>query len=169
MEQFNALLIEQIKNLRCYANSLTRNTEHADDLVQDCLEKAVDRQHQWQSGTNLRAWLFTILHNLHVSKIRRINNGPSFVTMEEDEIIDSASSEEENSMNLRDLESAMAALTHEQREIIHLVCVEDMKYEDVADILEIPVGTVMSRLSRARERLRQLMFCHDAPRIRRVK
>jgi len=169
MKQFNLLLVEQIQNLRCYARSLTRNVDRADDLVQDCLVKAVDRHEQWQTGTNLRAWLFTILHNLYVSNIRRLNNGPKFVMMDDVEMTEFVSSDNDYSLQMRDLDNAMAELTAEQREIIHLVCVEELKYEDVADVLNIPVGTVMSRLYRARERLRQLMFGDDMPKIRSVK
>lgn len=171
------MIVGLIPQLRSYARALTHDKDRADDLLQDCLQRALERLHQWEPGSNMRAWLFTIMHNLHASYAKRFNNGPQFINM--DQPIDSISrnvdcvNAEEPSSQLQDLEQALSQLSAEHREIIHLVCVEDMKYEEVARILNIAVGTVMSRLYRAREQLRTLMYGDDkgdsSPGLRRVK
>ena len=160
---------EQIPRLRCYARVLTRDRERADELVQDCLERALSRLHRWRAGSDLRAWLFSIMHNLHVNQLRRHRNGPDFVPLEDEDCAAGTPTVTESSLDVHGLEAALAALPDEQREIIQMVCLEEMKYEDVAKILAIPLGTVMSRLHRGRERLRASMSGNSKPHLRRIK
>ena len=157
MTDFARLVEREIPRLRRYARALTRDTTRADDLVQSSLVRAITKQHLWQAGTDLRAWLFTILHNLHVNDVRRGVREGAAIPVEE---VASALTVDANagpSLQLRDLERALARLPDEQRQVILLVGLEDMRYEEAATILDIPIGTVRSRLSRARETLRVLM------------
>src|SRR5438309_9210195 len=156
MGDFGKLLEEQIPRLRRYARALTRNAPTADDLVQECLSRTVAKQHLWQPGTDLRAWLFTILHNQHVNDVRRSVREASSIELSEAPQL-TVKSNAIASLELRDLETALGKLQPEQREVILLVGLEGMAYEEVAAVLEIPVGTVRSRLSRGRDQLRLLM------------
>ena len=156
MNDFAQLLEAEIPRLRRYARALTRDATRADDLVQSCLARAIAKQHLWQPDTNLRAWLFTILHNQHVNDVRRsVREG---VTIDIDEVKTlTVQSRAEPSLQLRDLELAIGKLSLEQRQVILLVSLEGMQYEEVANVLGVPIGTVRSRLSRGRELLRKLM------------
>ena len=144
-----------IPRLRRYARALTRNEVAADDLVQDCLVRALAKQHLWQEGTDLRAWLFTILHNQHVNQVRQAVREKEAVAIRESEASHAPS--QGHTLELRDLDRALAKLPGEQRTVILLVGLEGMRYEAVAEIIGVPVGTVRSRLSRGREALRRLM------------
>ena len=157
MDDFARLLAAEIPRLRRYARALTRDTVRADDLVQGCLVRALAKRHLWQVGTNLRAWLFTILHNQHVTAIRRVMREGIDVSVEDVAATLTVEPTAGAAMLLHDLERAIAALPEEQRQVILLIGLEGMRYEDVARILAIPVGTVRSRLSRGRELLRKLM------------
>ena len=157
MSDFAHLLEAEIPRLRRYARALTRDASRADDLVQSCLVRAVAKKHLWQVGTDLRAWLFTILHNQHVNDVRRAVREGVSVAVEDVAPILTIQSNVFASLQLRDLDRAIAALPEEQRQVILLVGLEGMRYEDVAAILDIPIGTVRSRLSRGREMLRKLM------------
>jgi RNA polymerase sigma-70 factor (ECF subfamily) len=157
MSDFARLLEAEIPRLRRYARALTRDAVRADDLVQSCLVRAVAKKHLWQVGTDLRAWLFTILHNQHVNDVRRAVREGVSVSVEDVAPMLTIQSNAAASLQLRDLERAIAALPEEQRQVILLVGLEGMRYEDVATILDIPIGTVRSRLSRGREMLRRLM------------
>ena len=147
--------------LRRYARALTRDVTRADDLVQSCLTRAVAKQHLWQPGTDLRAWLFTILHNQHVNEVRRSVREGVNVAVEDMAPVLTVQSNAYASLQLRDLEAAIASLPQEQRQVILLVGLEGMRYEEVAVILDVPVGTVRSRLSRGRDQLRRLMEMDD--------
>jgi RNA polymerase sigma-70 factor (ECF subfamily) len=157
MSEFGRLLEPQIPRLRRYARALTRDSVRADDLVQNCLLRALAKQHLWQVGTNLRAWLFTLLHNQYVSDVRRSQREGFGIAVEETATLLTVQPEAAAALQLRDLERALAALPAEQRAVILLVGIEGMRYEEVATILGIPVGTVRSRLSRGRDTLRRLM------------
>jgi len=161
------LLATQIPRLRRYARALTRNAQAADDLVQDCLERAWCKAHHWEPGTDLRAWLFTLMHNLHINALRR--NRPDTEPMEHTDYQDPRPPAQDAALNLRDLEQGLAQLTPEQREVLLLVCLEEMSYEQVAAVVGVPIGTVMSRLHRARERLRGWMAGEQRPALRRIK
>jgi RNA polymerase sigma-70 factor (ECF subfamily) len=170
MDRFGDMLIAEVPRLRRYARALTRNVSHADDLVQDCLERAWSRAHRWRQDSDLRAWLFTIMHNLHVNAVRRQHRRPELVPLEDDEPAASTAPQQEDGLMLRDLQTALAALPDEQREVLLLVALEGMSYEEVAAILDLPLGTVMSRLYRARERMRRSVIADPAvPSLRRVK
>jgi len=152
-------LVELIPRLRRYARALVGDRASADDLVQDTLERAWAKLHLYRSGTDLRAWLFTVMHNVHVNKVRatRVTD-----TLDDDlpELAQRAS--QGDALLVRDLDRAIARLPAEQRAVLLLVTLEEMSYEDVARALGIPIGTVMSRLSRAREKLRMMMLGQGA-------
>ena len=152
-------LVELIPRLRRYARALVGDRAAADDLVQDTLERAWAKLHLYRRGTDLRAWLFTVMHNVHVNKVRatRVTD-----TLEEElpELAQRAS--QGDALLVRDLDRAIAHLPSEQRAVLLLVTLEEMSYEEVARALGIPIGTVMSRLSRAREKLRMLMLGQGA-------
>jgi RNA polymerase sigma factor (sigma-70 family) len=144
-----------IPALRRYARALVRNRATADDLVQDCLERAVRRWHQHRDG-EVRAWLFAILHNLAVDQFRKTAARGRHVAIDEtgeDNFGEAAA--QEHRLMYQDVLNKLARLPEEQRTVLLLVAVEDLSYADAAKVLNIPVGTVMSRLSRARERLQQ--------------
>ena len=147
----------EIPRLRRYARALTRDVAAADDLVQDCLARALAKLHLWQEGTDLRAWLFTILHNQYVNQVRRAVREGMAVGLSETEPMLTQAPNQGKRLELRDLERALAEVPAEQRAVVLLVGLEGMRYEDVAEMLGIPVGTVRSRLSRGRDALRRLM------------
>jgi len=147
----------EIPRLRRYARALTRDTAVTDDLVQDCLTRALGKLHLWQEGTDLRAWLFTILHNQYVNQVRRAIREGAPVGLSETEPMLTQAPHQGKRLQLRDLDRALARLPGEQRSVILLVGLEGMRYEEVAAVLDVPIGTVRSRLSRGRETLRRLM------------
>src|SRR5580693_8086358 len=147
----------EIPRLRRYARALTRDVVSADDLVQDCLTRALGKLHLWQEGSDLRAWLFTILHNQYVNHVRRAVREGAAVGLSDTEPLLTSAPNQGKRLELRDLERAIAKLPEEQRSVLLLVGLEGMRYEEVAVVLDVPVGTIRSRLSRGREMLRQLM------------
>jgi RNA polymerase sigma-70 factor, ECF subfamily len=147
----------EIPRLRRYARALTRDVAAADDLVQDCLTRALGKLHLWEKGTDLRAWLFTILHNQYVNYVRRSVREGAAVGLNDGEPLLTRAAHQGQRLELRDLERAIAKLPEEQRAAILLVGLEGMRYEEVAAVLDVPVGTVRSRLSRGREALRKLV------------
>jgi len=151
----------EIPRLRRYAHALTHSAARADDLVQSCLVRAIAKQHLWQEGTDLRAWLFTILHNQHVNEVRRASRGGTEIPVEELAAVLHIKENAIDALELRDLHRALQCLPESQRQVILLVGLEGMSYEHVAQMLNIPIGTVRSRLSRGREMLRQLMSEHN--------
>ena len=148
-------LVELIPRLRRYARALVGERSSADDLVQDTLERAWAKLHLYRRGTDLRAWLFTVMHNVHVNRVRATRvNDPL-----EDEMPELAQrGTQPDALLVRDLDRAIARLPADQRAVLLLVTLEEMSYEEVARTLGIPIGTVMSRLSRAREKLRAMML-----------
>src|ERR1700730_9171815 len=157
MSEFHRLVEQQIPRLRRYAQALTRNRERADDLVQDTLSRALIKEQFWQPGTNLRAWLFTIMHNQNVNSVRRDIRESGVVDMEQVSAPLTATTDPAASRKMFELERALAQLPLDQRQVILLVGLEGMSYEDAAGILSVPVGTVRSRLSRGRDILRKLL------------
>ena len=146
----------EIPRLRRYARALTHDAVAADDLVQDCLARALGKLHLWQEGTDLRAWLFTILHHQYVNYIRRAACEGAAVRLTEREPMLARAPQQGKRLELRDLERAFAKLPRTQRSAILLVALEGMRYDEVAAVLDVPVGTIRSRLSRGREALRRL-------------
>ncbi len=167
MKKFESELVEQIPRLRRYARALTGTTHGADDLVQDTLERALQKQQLWHRGSRLRPWLFTIMHNLFINQVRRTSSQP--VTQDLDENIRDNGSSPESQWSFQHLQTSIATLPDEQKQVFLLVSLEGFAYEEVAKIMDIPVGTVMSRLSRARDRLRQLLSEQQQTRLRRIK
>ncbi|MGH8519479.1 MAG: RNA polymerase sigma factor [Panacagrimonas sp.] len=148
-------LVELIPRLRRYARALVGDRAAADDLVQDTLERAWAKLHLYRRGTDLRAWLFTVMHNVHVNKVRATRATDPL----EDEMPELAQrAPQGDALLVRDLDRAITRLPAEQRAVLLLVTLEEMSYEEVARTLGIPIGTVMSRLSRAREKLRAMMI-----------
>jgi len=150
------LIVPYIPNLRRYARALVGDRHGADDLVQDTLERAVRKFHLWRPG-DLRAWLFSIMHNVFVNQLKARRITPD---VEADDSLVAPSSSVSPS-DLADLERALGRVAPEQREVLLLVGLEEMSYAEVSRALGIPMGTVMSRLSRGRERLRRLMGVED--------
>lgn len=146
-----------IPQLRRYARALARDAATADDLVQDCLARAIARTHLWQEGTNLRAWLFTILHNQYVNQVRRTAREGTTVEISDAEPLLAVEAIQDHQLELRDLDRALAKLPDKQRIPILLVGLEGMDYQATAALLGIPVGTVRSRISRGRDALRGLI------------
>lgn len=148
-------LIACLPRLRRYARALIGDRSGADDLVQDTMERGWKKLSSWQHGSDMRAWLFGIMHNLHIDQLRR--------TVIQTEMLDentpepAARATPSDGLEMRDLESALRTLPAEQREILLLVALEEMSYDEVAITLGLPLGTVMSRLSRARQKLRAQM------------
>ena len=147
-------VIEQLPALRRYARVLTGDAWAADDLVQDTLERACSKWLLWRTESDLRAWLFTMMHNLYLNQRRAL---PALPTLDLDEVQDRLPGTPSRTDDALDLERCLQRLPTDQRAVLLLVAMEDMSYEDTARILDIPVGTAMSRLSRARTRLRVLM------------
>lgn len=169
LEPFSKQLIENIPHLRRYARVLTRDNQQTEDLVQDCLDRAWSRMSQWQADTNLRAWLFTIMHNLHVNTLRRNSRQVEWEYLDGKDLVDTRQTDQEGAMDLRDLEKALNRLSADQREVLILVCVEGLSYAQVSEVLNVPTGTIMSRLHRAREEMRRWLHGDEIPKLRRVK
>ena len=147
-------IVGLIPRLRRYARALAGDRSAAEDLVQDTLERAWSKFHLYRRGTDLRAWLFTVMHNVYINQLRAARHGAPL----EDEMPELARPARDIDMLvLRDLDAAIRRLPAEQREVLLLVALEDVSYEQAARTLEIPIGTVMSRLARAREKLRVML------------
>lgn len=149
-------VIGQLGALRRYARVLVRNADQAEDLVHDALVKAYERKSTFRSGGNLRTWLMSIVHNTHVDALRRNRSG---ARRDEQlaEVTDLVQAPvQDYAVRLAEVRRAFDTLPEEQREALYLVAVDDLSYQEAADTLGIPVGTLMSRISRARARLRAL-------------
>jgi RNA polymerase sigma-70 factor (ECF subfamily) len=149
-------IVAVIPRLERYARVLTRDVTAADDLVQDCLARALEKIHMWQPGTDLRAWLFTILYRQYISHARRDARRREGGELPESHRSLALSANQTARLELRDLESALAKLPEEQRTVILLVGLEGMAYDEAASVVKIPVGTVRSRVARGRESLREM-------------
>jgi RNA polymerase sigma-70 factor (ECF subfamily) len=158
------LLAEQIPSLRRYARALTGNAWAADDLVQDTLERACSKWRLWLVGSDLRAWLFSIMHNIFASQLRRSPPPHGVVPLDEaaQELHGGVDPGRDLGTGL-DLQRCLMQLPEDQRIVLLLVTLEDFSYAEVAKVLGVPAGTVMSRLSRARIRLRELMDGASVP------
>ena len=168
-------LFEQLPHLLRYAKALTRNNDLAEDLVQDCLERAWVKKLMWNSQRRIRPWLFTIMHNLYVNQIKKqtisttsVENYDSIDTLLT-VTADNRNLDNSSLLRLRDLESALGKLSPEYREIILLAGLENLTYKEISKVTALPLGTVMSRLSRAREKLRTLMEGDDSNKVVRLR
>lgn len=164
-----AIRIDQlIPRLRRYARALTGERNAADDLVQDTLERAWAKLHLFRAGSDLRAWLFTIMHNVHVNQVRA---RAATATLPLDDGMPDAPvrASQADMLEVRDIDSALRRLPVEQRAVLLLVALEHMSYQETANTLGIPIGTVMSRLARARERLRIMLDADGSAPLKVVK
>jgi RNA polymerase sigma-70 factor (ECF subfamily) len=153
-------IVDQIPALRRYARALTGDAWAADDLVQDTLERACNKWRLWAVGSDLRAWLFTVMHNLFVNQLRQPSRLAAGRMVDIDELGHELQAPNVNLGVAVDLQRCLLRLPADQREVLLLVTMEDLSYAAVASITGVPIGTVMSRLSRARSRMQELM---DAP------
>jgi RNA polymerase sigma-70 factor (ECF subfamily) len=135
---------------------LTRDVVAADDLVQECLVRALGKINLWEPGSDLRAWLFTILHNQHVSLARRDARQRARIELQADILSASRPPDQAVRLEVRDLERAIGKLPEEQRSAVLLVGLDGMQYDEAASIVNLPVGTVRSRVARGRETLRTI-------------
>ena len=153
-------LAEHVTGLRRYAFALTGGQQEAEDLVQETLVRAIAAAPSFRAGGNLRAWLFSIMHNAFVSGVRR--RSPPIVALDEDAWAVAEPPAQLIQLELRDVIGALARLPEAQRAALSLIALEDFSYQEAAKVLGIPLGTLMSRLARGRETLRQIMR-GDAP------
>ncbi|OZI42436.1 RNA polymerase subunit sigma [Bordetella genomosp. 5] len=162
----------QLPALRAYARTLTRNPHDADDLVQEALARAYERRHTWRAegNGNPRAWLMSILHNVFVSEWRRARNAAAHVESWSGEESESAAvaAPQEHHVRLQQIRRAFDQLPLDQREALHLVTLEGLSYQEAARVLDVPVGTLMSRLGRARAALREFEATGQTARRLRV-
>lgn len=157
MSSLEQAIERHIADLRRYARALLGDLNEADDLVQECLVRALARPHFWQRIRDPRAYLFAILHNAHVDRLSSQRRAGNPIQLDHVAARLSHAAPQPASLELRDLARALAMLAPEQREIVLLVGLEGMSYQEAAEVVGIPLGTVMSRLSRGREALRRMM------------
>lgn len=153
-------IAELIPQLRRFALGLVKDSSEADDLVQDCILKAMEKHHQWERGTNLKGWLMTILRNHFINKVRTAKRRPT-ASLDDHDYHLCRPGEQNGHVALKQLRDAIHELPLEQREVIMLVGVEGMSYEEAAAIIDCPLGTVRSRLSRARHSLKDFTLQDD--------
>ncbi len=147
-------VIGQLATLRRYARSLVRNPDDAEDLVHDALVRAYEREQTFRRGGSIRSWLLSVVHNTHIDRLRRARSQARRAEAAA-EVSDTAqAADQDHTVRLRQVREAFFDLPEEQREALHLVAIEDLSYQEAADALGIPVGTLMSRVSRARAALR---------------
>jgi RNA polymerase sigma-70 factor (ECF subfamily) len=163
-----AAVAQHIVALRRYARSLVRNSVEADDLVQECLTRAVARLRVWNEVRDLRAYLFTILNNVHLDTIAQRKRAGNVVPIDEAMASLSSRPNQLARIEANELGEALERIPEEQRRVVLLVGVGGMKYHEIASMLGIPIGTVMSRLSRGREALRQILSGEELPKLKRA-
>ena len=166
-------LIAALPRLRRYARVLTGDLNRADDLVQDTLTRAWAKRELWQEGSDLRAWLFTIMHNVHINQFSLRQREFKEISLDADEGAGAweipVRATQSDRVELAEIFVQISRLPDEQREVLLLAAVEEMRYQDIAKVLGVPIGTVMSRLSRARERLRRMTGDAYSPPLKVVR
>ena len=169
MDERRAAILAEIPRLRRYARALLRDRDAADDLVQDCLERALSRLDNWRTGENPRRWLFTIMHHLFVDQMRKTKRRAEVVmlTLDDSEALSVAAPTRPKSVASREIVDALQAISPERRAALLMVGVEGFSYAEAANILGVPAGTLMSRIARGREELRGLL--DDAARRRTIR
>ena len=163
MATFGQNVEATIPALRRYARALTRDSDIADDLVQDTLVRALRSEHLFHGG-EIRSWLYTILTNLNRNRLRSLARRPPMSSIEDNDAPDASNPES----GARDIERALASLVEDQRHALLLVVLEGLSYREVADVQGVPIGTVMSRLARARAQIKSFLD-GERPTLRRVK
>lgn len=158
-------LVAIVPRLRRYARALTGSPFDADDLVQSALEKALRSAHQWAPGTRLDSWMFCIIRSVRIDQLRKRTESPLDTELQETALqsLDGVRIIESRLM-LEAVRRCFATLSEDQREVLHLVCVEGMSYREAAEVLDVPLGTVMSRLARARLALHDKLVLSDVKR-----
>jgi RNA polymerase sigma-70 factor (ECF subfamily) len=157
---FESEVVALLPVLRRYAHALTGNAAWADDLMQDTAERALNKRLQWRADSNLKAWLLTMLRNLYIDQLRKQHDASG--DGEDGPWSSEPQQEQVDGLFLRDVQRALYRLPIDQREVLLLVGLEELSYQEAATVLGIPRGTVMSRLSRARERMHSLMSGDEA-------
>jgi RNA polymerase sigma-70 factor, ECF subfamily len=168
MGNFESRLEVEIPSLRRYARILLRDAERADDLLHDCLERALSYRHLFVRSDNLHAWLFRIMRNVYLNNLRATRRRPLTIGIDEGSS-PAIPAEQISRVEIAETIAAFDRLPIDQREVLLMVVVEGHSYRDTARILGVPAGTVMSRMARAREQLRELSTDPELPRLRRVK
>ncbi len=171
MSDFARRLEQEIPALRRYARYLLRDAERADDLVQDCLERAITKRRLWHNPDRFRPWLFALMRNLHLNQVRWRGRRPSEVPIDTASPLTPHPESQVDRVQAVEALAALEDLEADQREVLILVAVEGLQYKEVAETLGVPLGTVMSRLSRGRERMRAAMTggAPGAATLRRIK
>ena len=167
VDGLDGMLEQEMPRMRRYARALLRDHVDAEDLVHDAVVRALSRAHLWRDGSNLRAWLFTILHNQYVDEVRKSSRMGRPVSIDKVAVLGRPASQLA-AVELIELDRALGRLPRMQRTILMLIVLDGMNHEQVAKRYRIPVGTVRSRLSRARRRLRALLDDQAQPPGRRV-
>ena len=170
--RFDQAAMEHIDSLYGYALTLTRDATEAEDLVQETYVRAAGAANQPDPDSNLKGWLFVIMRNAWLNHLRHKSSGPRFVELESGEPSTGDTQENPHVVYLRKLErqqvrEAIESLPHAYREIVVLRDIEGFTYQEIATVLDCPAGTVMSRLGRARGKLRKLLTRYE-PRMRRI-
>ena len=168
MDGKKAAILGEIPRLRRYARALLRDRDAADDLVQDCLERALSRLDNWQTGESPRRWLFTIMHHLFIDQMRKVERRgeAAMLSLDTDEAL-AAPAEQLDTIASREIVNALHAISPERRAALVMVSIEGFSYAEAANMLGVPAGTLMSRISRGREELRGLL--EDSARRRTLR
>lgn len=164
------LIAQEIPRLRRYAAALTHDRDAVDDLVQDCLERAIRKRHQWRRHSSVRNWLYRILYTIYLNQKPRRDRTRRQVPLEGMAVPPSIAASQELHTACRDIADAMQMLPPDQRAAIVLTALEGLSYDEAARVMDIPIGTLRSRLSRGREQLRVLYVQPGEPvKLKRIK
>jgi RNA polymerase sigma-70 factor, ECF subfamily len=167
---FQKNLIAQIPHLRRFARALSGDAALADDLVQDCVERALLKQHLYDASRPLRAWLYAILRNIHISHWRRSSQLGAMKPLDDMEDFEgSVEPAQEQNMSVALISDALDLLPAQQREVLVMISLEALSYKEAAEIIGVPIGTIMSRLSRARSSMQNLLEKRGTTVLRVVK
>ena len=167
---FRKDLITELPYLRRFARGLCGDASLADDLVQDCVERALVKSHLYDPARPLRAWLYAVLRNIYVSNWRRNSKFTGAKNIDDLEGSEGAvQPEQENNFSVALITDALDNLPAQQREVLILISLEEMSYQQASEIIGVPIGTIMSRLSRARAHLQNILEERGTPVLRRVK
>lgn len=167
--KFHRELVENVRALRRYATVLCGNPTDAEELVQDTLVQALENAQNWDVGRDLRKWLFAIMHNAFVSKVRRRNTLAQLLILQAETGCRTTDPNQLAQLELSETLQALYSLPDDQKEAIVLISLDGMSYQDAANILDVPLGTLMSRLARGREALRAATKRQSPQRLRSVK
>ena len=165
MSDFNQQIVEILPHLRHYAQRVAGSPDEAADLVQDCVERALRKAHLYQPGTNLNAWMFTLMRNLLINRKRHDKIVRRHAERMKSEIATTTPPVQVTQVFLNQTMSALAGLGAEERDAMHLLGVEERSYQEAADALRLPIGTVKSRLFRARAKLRSALSVEATDRL----